>query len=112
RRIGVRLAIDDFGTGYSCLDYLRSFHVARLKIDRRFIDDMTTNPDNAIIVRATISLAHELGIVVVAEGIETAEQKAYLISIGCRIGQGYYLGRPLPADRASALLQSNRPWVK
>ncbi|MGP0058252.1 MAG: EAL domain-containing protein [Beijerinckiaceae bacterium] len=112
RRIGVRLAIDDFGTGYSCLDYLRSFHVARLKIDRRFINDMTTNPDNAIIVRATISLAHELGIVVVAEGIETAEQKAYLMSIGCRIGQGYYLGPPLPADRASTLLQSNRPWVK
>ncbi len=111
RRIGVRLAIDDFGTGYSCLDYLRSFHVARLKIDRRFIEDVTTNPNNAIIVRATISLAHELGIGVVAEGIETAWQKAYLISVGCRIGQGNHLCMPLPVDRASALLRSNQTWV-
>ncbi len=104
RRIGIRLAIDDFGTGYSSLDYLRAFHVARLKIDRRFIKDVTTNPDDAIIVRATISLAHELGIEVVAEGVETAEQQAFLISVGCKVAQGFFLGKPISADRTSALL--------
>jgi EAL domain-containing protein (putative c-di-GMP-specific phosphodiesterase class I) len=72
RQIGVRLAIDDFGTGYSSLDYLRSFRVSRMKIDRRFINDVTTSADNAAIVRATIRLAHELGIEVMAEGVETA----------------------------------------
>ena len=105
RRIGVRLAIDDFGTGYSSLDYLRSFHVSRLKIDRRFIHDMTINPDDATIVRATISLGRELGIEVLAEGIETAEQQAFLISAGCKVAQGNYFGEPMPVDRASAWLQ-------
>jgi diguanylate cyclase (GGDEF)-like protein len=107
RRIGVRLAIDDFGTGYSSLDYLRSFHVSRLKIDRRFIHDMTINPDDATIVRATISLGRELGIEVLAEGIETAEQQAFLISAGCKVAQGNYFGEPMPVDRASAWLQGN-----
>src|SRR5665213_2013603 len=107
RRIGVRLAIDDFGTGYSSLDYLRSFHVSRLKIDRRFIHDMTINPDDATIVRATISLGRELGIEVLAEGIETAEQQAFLISAGCKVAQGNYFGEPMPVDRASTWLQGN-----
>jgi len=105
RRIGVRLAIDDFGTGYSSLDYLRSFHVSRLKIDGRFIHDVTTNPDDAIIVRATISLGRELGIEVLAEGVETAEQQAFLISAGCKVAQGNYFGEPMSVDRASAWLQ-------
>ena len=108
RRSGVRIAIDDFGTGYSSLDYLRSFHVARLKIDRRFVDGVTDNADDATIVRAVIGLAHELGIEVVAEGVETAEQRDFLISAGCRFGQGYLLGRPMPAAAATALLQGNR----
>ena len=93
RKIGVRLAIDDFGTGYSSLDYLRSFRVSRLKIDRRFISDVTTNADDAAIVRATIGLAHELGIEVMAEGVETAEQRDFLISAGCELAQGYLFRR-------------------
>jgi diguanylate cyclase (GGDEF)-like protein/PAS domain S-box-containing protein len=105
RRIGVRLAIDDFGTGYSSLGYLRSFPVCRLKIDRRFIDGVTTNPEDATIVRATISLADELGIEVVAEGVETTEQQAFLMSAGCKLAQGYHLGRPMPVDRATELLR-------
>jgi diguanylate cyclase (GGDEF)-like protein/PAS domain S-box-containing protein len=107
RQIGVRLVIDDFGTGYSSLDYLRSFHVSRLKIDRRFISDVTTNVDDATIVRAIISLADALGIGVVAEGVETAVQREFLMTAGCRFAQGHYFSHPLPVDRATELLQRN-----
>lgn len=97
--------IDDYGTGYSSLDYLRSFRFSRLKIDRRFITDVTTNRDDATIVRATIGLAHELGIEVVAEGVETAGQRDFLIAAGCKVAQGYYFGKPVPAAAASELLR-------
>jgi EAL domain-containing protein (putative c-di-GMP-specific phosphodiesterase class I) len=107
RKIGVRLAIDDFGTGYSSLDYLRSFRVSRLKIDRRFITDVTTSPDAAAIVRATVGLAHELGIEVVAEGVETAGQRDFLIAARCSFAQGYYFSEPVPAAAASELLRRN-----
>ena len=107
RRIGVRITIDDFGTGYSSLDYLRSFRVSRLKIDRRFINDVTANPDDAIIVRATVGLAHALGIEVVAEGVETAEQRSFLMSAGCELAQGYYFGKPVPEAMTSAMLRQN-----
>ena len=107
RKIGVRLAIDDFGTGYSSLDYLRSFRVSRLKIDQRFINDVTTSADDAAIVRAAIGLAHELGIEVMAEGVETAGQRDFLISAGCRFAQGYYFGRPTPMAAASKLLSQD-----
>jgi diguanylate cyclase (GGDEF)-like protein/PAS domain S-box-containing protein len=105
RKIGVRLAIDDFGTGYSSLDYLRSFRVSRLKIDRRFIKDVTTSADDAAIVRATIGLAHELGIEVIAEGVETAGQRDFLISAGCKLAQGYYFGKPMPTAATTELLR-------
>jgi len=107
RQIGVRLAIDDFGTGYSSLDYLRAFRVSRLKIDQRFIKDVTTSADDAAITRAAIGLAHELGIEVVAEGVETAEQRDFLLAAGCKVAQGYYFGRPVPAGAASDLLRQN-----
>ncbi|HTV35477.1 MAG TPA: EAL domain-containing protein [Xanthobacteraceae bacterium] len=107
RRIGVRIAIDDFGSGYSSLDYLRLFRVARLKIDRRFVAGVTSNSDDATIVRAVIGLAAELGIEVVAQGVETLEQRAFLISAGCRLGQGYYFGAPVPAAGATALLRAS-----
>jgi EAL domain-containing protein (putative c-di-GMP-specific phosphodiesterase class I) len=107
RKIGVRLAIDDFGTGYSSLDYLRSFRVSRLKIDRRFINDVMTNADDAAIVRATIGLAHELGIEVMAEGVETTQQRDFLISAGCKLAQGYYFGTPMPTAAATELLRQN-----
>jgi len=104
QRAGVRLAIDDFGTGYSSLDYLCSFRVTRLKIDRRFIEDVTTNADAAAIVRATIGLAQELGIEVLAEGVETAAQRDFLIAAHCLMAQGFYFGGPMPAPAISERL--------
>lgn len=109
RQLGVRLAIDDFGTGYSSLDYLRLFHVSRLKIDQRFVEGVTDNPDDAKIVRATIGLANALDIETVAEGVETAGQKQFLIDAGCEVAQGNLLGEPMPADRITALLRKNTP---
>ena len=107
RKIGVRLAIDDFGTGYSSLSYLRTFRVSRLKIDQQFVGSVTTNADDAAIVRAVIGLAHELGIDVVAEGVETAAQRDFLISTNCKYAQGYFFGRPVAAAAATLLLQRN-----
>jgi diguanylate cyclase (GGDEF)-like protein/PAS domain S-box-containing protein len=104
QRLGIRLAIDDFGTGYSSLDYLRSFRVSRLKIDRSFVDGVTSNPDDAVIVRATIGLAHALGIEVIAEGVETAAQCKFLLAAGCRAAQGFYFGAPMPVAAVTALL--------
>jgi len=108
REAGVRLAIDDFGTGYSSLDYLRSFRVSRLKIDRRFIADVTTNADDAAIVRAVIGLARELGIEVIGEGVETPQQRDFLLAAGCRFAQGYLFGKAMPAAAASELLHRAR----
>lgn len=105
RRTGVRLAIDDFGTGYSSLDYLRSFRVHRLKIDRHFVADLTDNPDAAKIVLATIGLAHELGMEVVAEGVETAAQRRFLVNSGCELAQGNYFHKPMPPRDVTKLLR-------
>jgi EAL domain-containing protein (putative c-di-GMP-specific phosphodiesterase class I) len=107
QRLGVRLAIDDFGTGYSSLDYLRSFQPSRLKIDRRFVGDMTTSTDDAAIVRAIIGLAGELGIEVVAEGVETAGERAFLLSAGCQLAQGNYFSAPVPLQTATEMLRQH-----
>ncbi len=96
RRLGVSIAIDDFGTGYSSLAYLTRFPVNKLKIDRRFITNICKVPQNREISRTIISLGHTLGIQVVAEGIETAEQLELLCREGCDEGQGYYISKPLP----------------
>jgi len=102
---GVRIAIDDFGTGYSSLDYLRRFHVDRVKIAQNFVADIETVPGVQAIVRAALGLARELGLGVIAEGIETHEQLELLKSWGCREGQGYYLARPLRAKDVAQLLR-------
>ncbi len=106
QQAGVRIAIDDFGTGYSSLDYLRSFRVSRLKIDQRFIQNVAKSADDAAIVRATIGLAHELGIEVLAEGVETAAQRDFLIAAGCKFAQGFYFGRPMQAAAIAGFLRS------
>jgi EAL domain-containing protein (putative c-di-GMP-specific phosphodiesterase class I) len=112
RQRGIRLAIDDFGTGYSSLSYLDKLPVQVLKIDRSFvnalIENEQTNNNTSEIVRATIALAHNLGMTVVAEGIETAQQLALLQSYGCDFGQGYFFARPMPPVDATALMEKNR----
>ncbi len=95
---GIRLAIDDFGTGHSSLGRLRELPVSTLKIDRSFVADLPRDRGAAAIVTAIIQLAHSLGVQPLAEGIETQEQLDFLIAHGCRLGQGYLLGRPVPAD--------------
>lgn len=97
RHLGVRLAIDDFGTGHSSLAYLQHLPVQSIKIDRSFVARMTDDQASAVIVRSTIELGRSLGLSVVAEGIETAAQWDALIEMGCRLGQGYAISRPLPA---------------
>jgi EAL domain-containing protein (putative c-di-GMP-specific phosphodiesterase class I) len=94
--MGVRIAIDDFGTGYSSLVHLKRLPVDAIKIDRSFVMNMA-NDDDAAIVRSTIDLAHNLGLQVVAEGVETESQWHQLARLGCDYGQGYYIARPAPA---------------
>jgi EAL domain-containing protein (putative c-di-GMP-specific phosphodiesterase class I) len=105
RSLGVQLAIDDFGTGYSSLSYLHRFPVDTLKIDRSFVSRMIAGNESAAIVETTVTLASKLKMNVVAEGIETDNQRSQLTALGCGYGQGYLFSRPVDADSATALLQ-------
>jgi diguanylate cyclase (GGDEF)-like protein/PAS domain S-box-containing protein len=96
--MGVRFAIDDFGTGYSSLSYLQRLPIDQIKVDRSFVMDMTTNGDNAVIVRSILDLAHSLGMEVVAEGVETSEIRTALDEMGCDLIQGYHVCRPVDCD--------------
>jgi EAL domain-containing protein (putative c-di-GMP-specific phosphodiesterase class I) len=98
RQLGVRLSIDDFGTGYSSLSYLKRMPVNEIKIDRSFVTGMVKDADDEVIVRSTIALVHNMGLSVVAEGVEDAATLEALRGLHCDIAQGYYLSRPLTAD--------------
>jgi len=111
RDLGVRLALDDFGTGYSSLSYLQRLPVDILKIDRSFIGGVTGSAEESALARAIVNLGQTLGLETVAEGIETAEQLATLRELGCQLGQGYHLARPLGPAAVDALLDRQHPGI-
>jgi EAL domain-containing protein (putative c-di-GMP-specific phosphodiesterase class I) len=107
REMGVSLAIDDFGTGYSSLAYLKRLPITTLKIDKTFVTDLNRDPDDTAITTTVITMAHSLGLTVVAEGVETETQLRFLDHFRCDEVQGYWLSRPVPPD---ACLQFIRDW--
>jgi EAL domain-containing protein (putative c-di-GMP-specific phosphodiesterase class I) len=100
------VAIDDFGTGYSSLSYLERFPVDSLKIDRSFVEKLGQDPGTTVLLRGMIELAHALGLRVIAEGVETAEQLRLVKKLGCDLAQGNHFSRPLPGDAAGVLLKT------
>jgi len=105
KALGVQLAIDDFGTGYSSLSYLKNYPIDRLKIDRAFVRDITTNSQDAAITKAVIAMAHNMDLRVIAEGVETKEQLNYLSEKNCHELQGFYLSKPVPAHEVCLFIE-------
>ncbi|MFP5349694.1 MAG: putative bifunctional diguanylate cyclase/phosphodiesterase [Gammaproteobacteria bacterium] len=108
RTLGVQVAIDDFGTGYSSMAYLKELLVAKIKIDKSFVKDMVANHHDAVIVRSTVELGHNLGMKVIAEGVENQVVWDKLKALGCDSAQGYYMGRPVAADKFIEWLRQSR----
>ncbi len=111
RSKGVRISVDDFGVGYSSLSHLRRLPVDGLKIDRVFVREVGEDPVNGAIVRAVISMAHGMGLDVTAEGVETAEELAFVRAQRCDRAQGHYFSRALPAAAAGEMLPSGPRWT-
>jgi EAL domain-containing protein (putative c-di-GMP-specific phosphodiesterase class I) len=106
--LGIRLSIDDFGTGYSSLAYLRRLPIDEIKIDRSFVMGMDEEADDVAIVRSTIDLGRNLGLEVVAEGVETQAIWDKLRDLGCNVAQGYFLSRPVPPEKLREWLEERR----
>ena len=106
--MGIRLILDDFGTGYSSLSYLKRFPIHALKIDRSFTDEISADPEEAVVAKAIVSLAINLKMMVIAEGVETEQQLLYLSQHGCNEIQGYLFSKPLPAEDISKMLSQEK----
>ena len=106
--LGIRLALDDFGTGYSSLSYLKKFPFDLLKIDQSFVRGLPNNQEDAALVDTIITMGHKLGMQVIAEGVETREQREFLHHLGCDLVQGYLIAKPMPAAQAEKLLVLNK----
>jgi EAL domain-containing protein (putative c-di-GMP-specific phosphodiesterase class I) len=106
--LGLRLAVDDFGTGYSSLSYLRNFPMDIVKIDKSFIDRITLEPEGAAMVRGVIDLSNALGLITIAEGVETPDQLALLHELGCDSVQGFLFARPMPSEEFVAMFTKRR----
>jgi EAL domain-containing protein (putative c-di-GMP-specific phosphodiesterase class I) len=105
RELGVHVAIDDFGTGYSSLAYLKHFPIEALKIDRSFVADLGRDSNDAAICAAIIAMGRQLGLKIVAEGVETREQLQFLATHGCTLAQGFYIAKPVEAAEMGKLLK-------
>ena len=106
--MGLLISVDDFGTGYSSLSYLKKLPVSELKIDSSFVSHMENDKDDSIIVRSTIDLAHNMGLMVVAEGVENETTFSLLQSMGCDLLQGYYISHPIPAEAMQQWLTTSQ----
>lgn len=107
KKLGVKISIDDFGTGYSSLSYLRHLPIDNIKIDKSFVDDIIDHSNQGSIVKTIIDMGHNLNFTVIAEGIETEEQVSFLRENACKIGQGYFYSRPIPAEQVTAFLNKS-----
>ncbi len=108
RGLGIQLHIDDFGTGYSSLSTLHQFPISTLKIDRSFVKRLGPSGEHGEMIKAIVTLAHNLRLEVIAEGVETAAQRDYLCSLDCDFGQGYLFSKAVDAQKATALLTKSR----
>ena len=108
KEMGIKIAMDDFGTGYSSLSYLKRFPLDMLKIDRTFVKGIPNDRDDAAIISAIVALAHNLELMVIAEGVETEDQLMFLRSLKCDEMQGFYLGRPVPEKEVIKFLEKRK----
>ena len=108
KAMGIHLSIDDFGTGYSSLAHLKRFPIESLKVDQSFVRDITSDPDDAAIASAIIAMGHSLRLTIIAEGVETADQLAFLRDRACHKVQGFLFARPMPLDRSPSFWTSRR----